>query len=77
MTTKYAIKYRYSDTGWLLPSVELFDDDGDAYFKAAAEEKASKESYQKCVDAGIDVPFIVEFKVVPMEKDCIGRWCQV
>jgi len=77
MTTKYAIKFRFTDTGWLLPSSKIYDSKEDAYADAYAEEEASAESYRKCVDAGIDVPFIVEFKVVEMEQDSTGRWCQV
>ena len=61
----YRINYRYSDSGWTGPTGNPIPDEADAYDLAERESEASRDAARKCIDAGIDVEFIVDYKVVP------------
>lgn len=63
----YGVLLRSSDRdiGWFRDS-RAFIDEFDAHEFGHEEVELSKEQYRKCAEAGIDVPFFVDYKVIPL-----------
>lgn len=63
----YRINYRYSESGWTGPTGSPIAEEDTAYDLAESESEASRDAARKCIDAGIDVEFIVEYRIVPTD----------
>ena len=66
---KYYINYRFSESGWSGKTGNGFDDRESATKTAKIQMELSQQSYRKCVDANIDVDFIVEYSIIKEERD--------
>lgn len=45
-------------------TADQFDDETEAHFEGSSLVRTSQDDYRKCVDAGIDVPFFDDYKVI-------------